>query len=211
MFITISREYGAGGSTLARLVAEGLRWRVVDNQVVDEVARRAGIDPADVAEREERGPTFIERLARALARATPELLGPRTMEAPEAEEERLVRMTEQVVADACGEGDAVLVGRAAVAVLKQRSDALHVRLVASVEHRSQVVADRRGVDIDEAREMIKRVDSSRERYHRIWYKRDWADPRNYHLTLNTGRLGLARSARLVVAAVQGRAEGAAGD
>jgi cytidylate kinase len=35
MFITISREYGAGGSVVARLVADALRWRLVDNQVVE--------------------------------------------------------------------------------------------------------------------------------------------------------------------------------
>lgn len=202
MFITISREYGAGGSSIAKLVAERLRWRVVDNQVLEEVARRAGLSPDDVARREERGPSFVERLARALTTATPELIGATEIEPPEADEARLVKITEQVVTDACVEGPAVLVGRAAVALLSRREDALHVRVVAPVAHRVVVIGDRLGVSPEEAARRIKAVDAHRARYHRQWYDRDWHDPRNYHLSLNTGWLGLERSADLVVAMVE---------
>ncbi len=154
-----------------------------------------------MASREERGPSFIERLARALARATPELLTTGEFEAPEADEQRLVKLTEQVVADACGEGDAVLVGRAAVAVLARREDAFHVRLLAPLDHRIRVVADRLGIDEGEAAKRVREVDTNRARYHKQWYDRDWRDARNYHLTINTAWLGLERSADLVVEAV----------
>jgi cytidylate kinase len=200
MFITISREFGAGGSSIARLVADALRWRLVDNQMVEEVARRAGLTVDDVARREERGPSFVERLARALASATPELLGAESAQPPEAEESRLVKLTEQVVTDACAEGHVVLVGRAAVALLGRREDALHVRLVADQEHRTLVVMERLGLGREEALRRVKEVDANRVRYHRLWYNRDWNEPHNYHLTLNTGWLGLDRSAELVVAA-----------
>src|SRR5262249_25582825 len=73
MLITIARQYGAGGSEVARRVAGALEWRVVDNELVEQVAARAGLQPEDVAELEERVPTFVERLARTLAAATPEL------------------------------------------------------------------------------------------------------------------------------------------
>ena len=45
MIITISREYGAGGSAVARRVADALGWRVVDNELIDRVATRAGLPP----------------------------------------------------------------------------------------------------------------------------------------------------------------------
>lgn len=203
MFVTISREYGAGGSTVARRVADTLGWRLVDNQLIEEVATRAGLSVEDIAVREERAPTFIERLARALAVATPELLGPDTVAAPEAEEARLVKITEQVVSDLCAEGDAVFVGRAAVAMLRDRADALHVRLVASPVHRATVVAQRLGVAPEEAAKRVRDVDAHRVRYHRQWYDRDWADPRNYHLTLNTEWLGIDRAAAIVAGAARG--------
>lgn len=200
MLITISREYGAGGSSLARLVSTQLNWRVVDNQLVDEVAARAGMTPQEVRDKEERGPTFVERIGRALMVATPELLSPGSMELPEAEEARLVRITEQVVAEAAVD-HAVLVGRAASAVVGRREDALHVKLVASVAHRIGVVSERFGISAEEAEKRVRDTDAHRARYHRQYYNRDWADPRVYHLVLNTEWLGLPRSAAIVVAAV----------
>lgn len=199
MLITISREFGAGGSSLARLISERLGWRVVDNQLVDEVAARAGLTPQEVRDREERGPTFAERVARALTVATPELLTPTSVELPEAEEARLVRITEQVVAEAAVD-HAVLVGRAASAVIGRRQDALHVKLVASAPYRIGVIAARDGVALEEAERRVRDTDSHRARYHRQYYNRDWADPRSYHLTLNTEWLGLQRAASIVVAA-----------
>lgn len=200
MLVTISREYGAGGSSLARLVSERLGWQLVDNQLVDKVAARAGLTTQEVRDLEERGPTFVERVARALMVATPELLTPASVELPEATEARLVRITEQVVAEAAVD-HAVLVGRAASAVIGRRKDALHVKLVASVPYRIGVVAIRLSITLEEAEKRVRDTDSHRARYHRQYYNRDWADPHAYHLVLNTEALGLPRSAGIVVAAV----------
>ena len=43
MIITVSRQYGAGGAAVAKLVADGLGWTLIDNDAVDLVAQRAGI------------------------------------------------------------------------------------------------------------------------------------------------------------------------
>lgn len=202
MLITISREYGAGGSSLAHRVAAELDWKLVDNQLVEEVARRAGLSPDEVVRKEERGPTFVERLARALTAATPEVLGPSSAELPEQEEARLVRITEQVVAEAA-QDHAVLVGRAAVAVVGGHEGVLHVRLVGSLPYRIGVVAERLAITPDEAERRIRDVDAHRARYHRQYYDRDAHDPHHYHMVLNTGWLGLERATALVVSAVRG--------
>ena len=49
MIVTISREYGAGGSEVAQRVAKALGWRLVDNEVIDQVAAEAGLPPEEVA------------------------------------------------------------------------------------------------------------------------------------------------------------------
>src|SRR5512138_659188 len=115
MLITISRQYGAGGSEVARRVAAALGWRVVDNELVEQVAARAGLPPERVAEREERVSTFVERLARSLAAATPEVFPPPESAgtAQDLAEADLVRITETVVAEVAAQGRVVLVGRAA--------------------------------------------------------------------------------------------------
>ena len=204
MLITISREYGAGGSTVARAVAERLGWRLVDNQLVEEIARRAGMTTAEAQERVERGPTFVERLVRALAASNPELLTPASVQPPEAEDARLKQITEQVVAEAAG-NHAVLVGRAAGAVIGRRDDALHIKLVGTIEYRRQIIADRLGVSLEEAERQIRDVDGHRAEYHRRWYQRDWSDARNYHLVINAGWLGLERAAELIVELVRDHA------
>jgi len=201
MLITISRQFGAGGSEVAARVARALDWRLVDNELVERVAARAGLTPEDVAEREERVPTFIERLARTLVAATPELVVP-----PDAggtasglSEEDLVRVTELVVEEVAAEGRVVLVGRAAPAVLARERDAIHVKIVAPREWRVRAAAERLGVPPEEAAKVTEETDKMRARYHRQHYQRDWSDPTLYHMMLNTAALGLDGAAEVVVA------------
>jgi cytidylate kinase len=192
MLITISRQYGAGGSEVARRVADALGWRVVDNELVEAVAARAGLPPQQVAEREERCSTFVERLARTLAAATPEVFPPPASAVTVADlsETELVRITETVVAEVAAQGRVVLVGRAAPAVLAREADALHVKLVAPRAYRIGTTMQRLGCDPHRAASNLDDTDRNRARYHREHYKRDWNDPVNFHMVLNTGALGL---------------------
>jgi cytidylate kinase len=211
MLITISRQFGAGGSAVAAKVAEALGWRVVDNELVELVAARAGLTPQDVASREERVPSFIERLAQAIVAGTPEVPVPpeasgTVTSLPEAD---LVRITERVVEEIAQQGRVVLVGRAAPAVLAREGAALHVRLVAPRDYRIDVAARRLGLPSEEAARLLDETDRMRARYHREYYGRDWTDPVNYHMVLNTGALGLEGAAAVIVERVKaesGRAD-----
>jgi len=199
MLITISRQYGAGGSEVARLVAERLGWTVVDNEIVDRVARRAGLTPEIVAEQDERVPGFVERLARALAASSQEFAVPEMGIAVRAVEPSLVRLTEMVVKEIAAEGRAVLVGRAAPAVLGRESGVLHVKLVAAREFRITTVMQSEGLDRRATERLMDETDAQRSRYHREHYGRDWDDPTHYHMILNTGLLGMDGAAEIVVA------------
>jgi CMP/dCMP kinase len=198
MIITISRQFGAGGAEVARRVAERLEWRVADNEFIDLVAARAGLTPDQVAEREERVPNFLERFAWALASASAEFAVPTGASMEGLSEPMLVRVTESVVAEIAREGRVVLVGRGAAAVLAERERTLHVQVVASVPIRAERIAGRMGVTVEEAQRLIAETDARRARYHREYYGRDWADPVNYHMVINTGFLGLDGTADLVV-------------
>lgn len=205
MLITVSRQFGAGGSEVARRVAAALGWRVVDNELIEAVAARAGLSPERVAEREERCATFVERLARTLAAGSPEVFPPpdsagSVLELAEAE---LVRITETVVREIAAEGRVVLVGRAAPAVLARQSDALHVKLVAPRAFRIQVAAARLGCTAAQAGAMVDDTDRMRARYNQQHYHRDWNDPVNFHMVLNTGVLGFDGAAEMVVARARG--------
>jgi CMP/dCMP kinase len=205
MIITISRQYGAGGSEVARRVAEALGWRLVDNEMIDRVATRTGLPPEEVAEKEERAPGFLERLSRALSRASPELFPAPADKVPEPEEATLVKVTETVVAEIAAEGKVVMVGRAGPAVLRGKYDALHVRLVAPLEFRvRRMRAEGRlgkgedDVSDDAARKEVAEVDANRARYLKQHYGLDWNDATNYHMVLNTELLGLDGVTELIV-------------
>lgn len=198
MIITISRQYGAGGSDVARRVSDALGWRVVDNELIDRVALRAGLPPEEVARREERAPGFLERLTRALSRSSPESFAAPADKVPEPEEATLVRITENVVAEIAAEGRVVLVGRAGPAVLRGKHDALHVRLVALAAFRLGTAVQRLGIDPKDAEQAMHEADTNRARYLKQYYGLDWNDPTNYHMVLNTGVLGLDGAAAVIV-------------
>jgi cytidylate kinase len=203
MLITISRQFGAGGSSVAQLVAERLGWALIDNELVDRVAARAGLSPQEVAAQEERMPGLFERIVLALAASSQEILTPESAGSIKPiEEPRLVQITEKVVAEAAAEGRVVLVGRASAAVLSGSHDAIHARLVAPKAQRIEVVAAREKIDAEAAEALIDKTDANRARYHREYYRREWSDPALYHLTLNTGALGYDGAADLVVARAQ---------
>lgn len=205
--ITISRQFAAGGSMVAGLVADRLGWQLVDNEFVDRVAAQAGVPPEEVAEREERVPALIERVARALAVSSPEVFvaaaGP--TEARFDRESDLVRATEAVIAEAVRDTPKlILVGRGAQACLAQREDSLHVFLVGPIQDRVAAAITRLGIDRHEAEERIERTDTGRRRYVKTYYDREWDNAANYHLVINTGVFDYNQAADLVVKAAEMR-------
>ncbi len=92
----------------------------------------------------------------------------------------------------------VLVGRAAPAVLGRKEAALHVRVVAPKADRIRAVMARHSLGPAEAQKLMEETDAHRQRYHREYYDRDWADPTHFHLVLNTGLLGYDGAGDVIV-------------
>jgi len=187
-------------------VVERLGWTLIDNEFVDQVARLAGLSKEEVARREERAPSVLERLARTLAVASPEMFVT-TGEHPipvDTEEAEIVKMTERVIAEAAAEGRVVLVGRGAQAVLAKRANALHVYVIASMPFRKKVAVERLGVDPATADKVIVETDHHRDDYVKTHYGRNRQDLTQYDLVLNAERLGFDGAADLIVAEVTRR-------
>lgn len=204
--VTITRQYGSGGSEIARLCAARLGWTLIDNEFVDHVARLAGLSPDEVARREERAPGLLERLARTLAVASPEMFittagSPAPVEADEA---TIVKMTERVIAQAAEEGRVVLVGRGAQAVLATREHALHAYVVASKAWRERVAVERLGVNPADAAKVLETTDQQRDQYVKTHYGRERQDVTQYDVVLNAERLGLEGAAEVIVGEVKRR-------
>lgn len=206
--ITITRQYASGGSQVAELAARALRWTVIDNEFVDEVARRAGLPAAEVAQREERAPGLLERLARTLAAASPELFITESAVADAERDERsIVKMSERIIHEAAAIGRVVLVGRGAQAILAERPDALHVYVVASRPWRMRLAVEQLGLDPAKVDKELEDTDRRRDLYTKTYYNRTRADPTNYDLVVNAERLGLEGAAEQVVAEARRRGWG----
>jgi CMP/dCMP kinase len=195
--VTISRQFGSGGSEVAERVARMLGWKLYDNAVVDAVAARLGMTPAEVSAREERLPTLGERFASAMSLAVPEVMTTGEYAVIPPSEERIVGVTQRVMEEAVQAGPAVIVGRGAQCLLATRSDALHVFCYAPLEALTENTVRKLGLGADDARKKVMEMNSRREEYVKRHWSREWRDLANYHLCLNTAWLGLDKAADLV--------------
>ncbi len=198
--VTITRQYGSGGSLVARAVAERLRWTVIDNEFVGEVARLAGLPPEEVAAREERPPSLLERLGRTLAASAPEVFAPPSLPDTPPDEDALVRITERVIAAAAAHGRIVLVGRGAHAYLsapRESAAALHAYVVAPRDIRIRTIMERLSLAEPDAARKVDEVDRDRERYLERYYHRRRDDAATYHVVVNTAWLGYEGAAEVV--------------
>ena len=204
--ITVTRQYASGGSDIARLVAKALGWTLIDNEFVDQVARLAGLPAEEVAQREERAPGLLERLASTLAVASAEMFISTAGSPPavDADEATIIKMTERVIAEAAAEGRVVLVGRGAQALLALRGNALHVYVVAGRPWRRKLAVERLDVDPANVDRVVDETDKQRDQYVKSHYGRDRQDLTTYDLVLNAERLGFEGAAALVVAEARRR-------
>lgn len=196
--VTISRMYGSGGSEVARLVAEDLGWTLLDNAVVDAVAERIGATPAEVASREERLPSMVERLASAMALSSQEWISPMTDAKLPPSDERLVEVTTRVVEEAVAGGPVVVVGRGAQSMLAARADALHVFCYAPRKALIARAGAREKLAPEEAARLVDATNKHREEWVRKHWSRSWRAHENYHMSLDTEWFGIRAAADLVV-------------
>lgn len=197
--ITFTRQFASGGSDIAHLVARALEWDVIDNEFVDTVARRAGLPAEEVAQREERAPGLLERVARTLAVASPEMfMTSASAPSVDVDEGTIVKMTERVIAEAAALGRVVLVGRGAQALLAQRPDALHVYVVASRPWRMKLAVERLGTDPANVGKIVDETDRHRDDYVTAHYGRARQDLSNYDLVVNAEKLGFEGAAGIIV-------------
>lgn len=201
--ITISRLYGSGGSEVAELVAKELGWSLLDNAVIDAVAARLGISREEVAAREERVPSLVQRLAEALRLGSQDWLAP-LGDKRTPTDEQLVEVTHRIVEEAIARGPLVLVGRGAQEMLAQRGDALHVFCYAP---RGALIArsmQRDRLDEEAASKLVDETNARREQWIKKHWNRSWREHSQYHLSVNTDWLGIAGAVELICFAARKR-------
>ncbi len=205
--ITISREYGAGGASVAGLLAERLGWRLLDRELLKEVSRAAQVEFGVAEQYDERIDPWLHRvLKQALAHGT--LDRPNSIADSDLfDAEIMASVCRRVIEAASRIGDCVIVGRGSQCVLHGRDDAFRVFLYAPLAIRVQRIAERLGARPD-LEDTVRENDGARADYIRKYFGQDWCNPYLYDLMVNT-RHGYAAAAEAILAAAGLRASMAA--
>jgi len=188
-YLLISREKGAGGSSVGQLAGKRLGWQVFNNEIVDAIAKHAHVRRELIECLDERDRATIHDIVVQLLH--PEPVGTAGYMAA----------LREVVLTLGHQGDVVIVGRGAEYVLPSRFG-LRVRLVAPLEVRVQRVAHESKLSLNAARVEVEQSDRERARLMRRYFRQDAANPLNHDLTINTAELTIEAVTDIVVAAVQ---------
>jgi cytidylate kinase len=181
--ITIEREYGAGGGSIAKQVAERLGWKLWDQLFTCEIARIANCERSEVASREERVDPLYYRLIKSIMRGSFEgNLNLRSLHCLDADS--IMRITKEVTLQAAGAGNCVLVGRGSQHHLRDREDTLRIFLFAPREAKVQRLIDE-GIPPQEAEVSVDTVDKERATFIEKYFQMEWPNRDLYHAMLNT--------------------------
>jgi Cytidylate kinase-like family len=198
--ITISREYGAGGSELGVLLGQSLGWPVLDHELVGKLAARLSCDEGEVVAMDEHAPTFLERLAAVATVTAPES---RVHSRPwTTDPDCVAAAAREVLLEAARNLPLVVVGHGGNCLFRGRPDVLRVRVTAPVDVRVRRVVKRAGVTLGQAAAMVRRRDSDRQHYLQRYYQNDMNDTSSYDLQINTGTFSLETAAQLVLGLVR---------
>jgi cytidylate kinase len=201
--ITVSREFGAGGSDLAREVGVRLNWPVLDHDIVHRVAERLRLDDGTVEPFDEHPPSLLARIATVLIVPLPGMYSyPPATEVPT--HDAIADATRRVIEDAAKSLPLIVVGHGAQCIFEDRTDTLSVRLTAPLQVRLSRIAARQKIGHPAAAALVRRADEDRQAYIQRYFHRDWRSELLYDLQINTGMIGISETATMVTRLVERR-------
>ncbi len=211
--ITIGRQFGAGGHTVAEMLARELHSEILDSRIIDEVAHRLQLPKEEVEAEDEQPGSLLARLLLALGSASTEPLIPPEATAwtpPNAAptfdtRKAVLALTQHVIEEAARVGNVVIVGRGAAYILRDFPGALHVFLRASEAARVKTIMARFSIaSEEEAKRRLKQTDENWTSYIKQVYGHDRNLASHYDLVVDTGRLGYEATVEAILAALKSR-------
>jgi len=168
--VTISRKCGTGAREVARAVAKRLRYEFVGKESIYKKIEEHGKEWLDwVARLDDRAPTLLERYDQSHA--------------------AYLALVEHCIYGNALRNNVVILGRGGNYLLEKIPYSLRVRITASEEDRGRVLCDRFGIDEAAARKIVRQSDHERSIYINRAYHRNWDNPDDYDMVLNSGRMG----------------------
>ena len=200
--IAISRQFGSGGAWVGRALAQRLVYRYADREILDEAARKLNVETSDVEPLEERVRDFWGTLGALFSRGAVEgpFMPPPLSSVSEAD---LFAAEREIIQRIAEQGNAVIVGRGAAHLLRDRPGVLRVFLYAPLASRAALAKREYAIATDEqASALVRASDAQRARFVKTISGRDWCDASSYDLSLNTGTITLERVVDIIAEVVR---------
>jgi cytidylate kinase len=194
--ITISRQYGAGGRTLGRMVAQKLGYTFADSEIIERLAKEARVSSQWVESFEKEAGTRMERFISSMV-AKKWVDRVLKDERGYLDEQSYLDYLVLIVAQVADEGNVVILGRGSQYILNDHPDAYHVLLVDRVTNRIRFLMDREGLSEARAAALVESEDRRRAMLYGRLGKSDFDASQLYHLVINMGRLNLDQACDLV--------------
>lgn len=199
--LTISHQYGSGGSRIARDLGQRLQWAVWEKEIVRQIAIQYKVAEEYVEAKDERVDSFIERMVGLFGMGGFES----AYEVPPPlwlTDAQLARMTRGIIDDVAKGGQAIIVGRAGNIVLADHPRTLHVFILAPLSVRIGRVVEAEKLTRAAAEQRIGGMDKIRADYVRTFYHVDWRDSGHYHLIIDSGVWGENGTVELIAWALE---------
>lgn len=190
--ITISREFGSGGRTIAKAVAERLGYNFYDKVLVDRIANESGYSK-DFVERRGEDATSTSSFLFNLSRS-----GSGGYDGVSGISDKLYVIQHNIIKRLPEEGPCVIVGRCSDYILKDYEDALHVFIFADMQFKADRIVKLYGERDDVPEKRLEEKDKKRKVYYKNYTGRIWGMSNNYDISLNSGKLGIDNCVDIIV-------------
>lgn len=204
--VTIARQFGSGGSDIARLVAQMGGLAYVDQQIIAQVAQRLGVDMEYATHQDEKTMGMAGHILDAIQASNPFNLHYNTLRDPasahtQSKELSYFQITQRVILELATEGNAVIVGRGSQFLLHNAPRTLHIYIFAPLPHRIEIIMQQFQLNRQEATQLIEQKDHEQDAYLRRYYGTDGRQPTLYHLLINTGLFSFENAANFICQAL----------
>lgn len=181
--VTINREVGTGGRTVGRKLAEKLGVKYYDKAIINGLTQKFGLSKERIEEIKAQKKSWwndINNYYNTLVNSTT-----KPMEAEvKLDNATLFETEKHILEEAASQTSCVVAGRTGFMVFREWPNHLNIFIQASLEHRVQRVMRRQNVSESEAREIIAKMDTSRETYIKKYEDTSRYDTRNYQLVIS---------------------------
>ena len=197
--VSISREFGSGGRLIGKKLAASLGIPCYDRTLIQKTAEKSGLSPDFIARAEERARSRFHLNIAPIGIGVPTF----THQGIPVSHQAFFAQAD-VIRELAAEGPCVIVGRCADYILREQEDCLNVFIHASMAARADRIVRLYGSSEKSPEKRLEEKDKRRRVYYKHYTDGDWGMSQNYHLSLDSGVIGVEKCVSMIVELVRSR-------